>query len=457
MRTILLVEDKQSLAEMMREALIAEGYEVVLAETTQEAVRKLRERGHYSLVLSDLRLPGEGGLAVLKAVREHDPLCPVIMMTGYGTIEDAVDAMRIGAWDFIQKPVDIDHLILLIQRCLEHHALTRENILLREQAQKHNGMPSILGESAEIHDVARQIQKVAGTDSIVLLQGESGTGKELFARAIHELSPRAKGPFVPINCAAIPETLIENELFGHEKGAYTGAGTRAAGKFQLADGGTIFLDEIGDLGGSSQAKVLRVLEEQKFTRIGGTAPIEVDVRIVCATNVDLEKAVEEGRFRDDLLFRINVFPVTIPPLRARRSDIPVLARYFVQRHASEMGKRSMHLTPEAEEVLMAYDWPGNVRELENCLERAVILSEGERIEAEHLHLSRSRERGEQRVKEALDLEGPLPEVLARATRTIELIRIRRALEETEDRQSAADSLGISYRVLLNKIREYGIE
>lgn len=457
MRTILLVEDKQSLAEMMCEALSAEGYDVVLAETTQEAIRKFRERGHYSLVLTDLRLPGEGGLTVLRAVREHDPLCPVIVMTGYGTIEDAVDAMRIGAWDFIQKPVDIDHLILLIQRCLEHHALTRENILLREEAEKRKGMPSILGDSAEIREVARQIQKVAGTDSIVLLQGESGTGKELFARAIHELSPRVKGPFVPINCAAIPETLIENELFGHEKGAYTGAGTRAAGKFQLADGGTIFLDEIGDLGVSPQAKVLRVLEEQKFTRVGGTAPVEVDVRIVCATNIDLERAVSEGRFRDDLFFRINVFPVTIPPLRARRTDIPILARYFVERHSAEMGKRSMQLTAEAEEVLAAYDWPGNVRELENCLERAVILAEGTRIDSEHLHLSRSKQRGEQRVKEALDLQGPLPEVIARATRTIEEIRIRRALDESSDRQSAADSLGISYRMLLNKIREYELE
>ncbi|MDX1584351.1 MAG: sigma-54 dependent transcriptional regulator, partial [Thermoanaerobaculia bacterium] len=341
MRSILLVEDKKSLAEMMREALEGEGYEVVMAGTTRDAIQALKARGQYSLVLTDLRLPGDGGLKVLEATREHDPLCPVIVMTGYGTIEDAVEAMRIGAWDFIQKPVDIDHLTLLIERCLDHHALTRENILLREEAVKRARMPSILGESREIRAVAQEIQTVAVTDSIVLLQGESGTGKELFARAIHELSPRSEGPFVPINCAAIPETLIENELFGHEKGAYTGAGTRAAGKFQLADGGTIFLDEIGDLGPSPQAKVLRVLEDHSFTRVGGTAPVEVDVRIICATNVDLEQSVLDGTFREDLLFRINVFPVTVPPLRSRRADIPILARYFVERHASEMGKRSM--------------------------------------------------------------------------------------------------------------------
>lgn len=457
MRTILLVEDKESLAEMMREALTSEGYEVDLAGTTQDAIRALKSRGHYSLILTDLRLPGEGGLKVLGASREHDPLCPVIVMTGYGTIEQAVEAMRIGAWDFIQKPVDIDHLTLLIQRCLDHHALTRENILLREEARRQKGMPSILGESAEIRAVAREIQRVSATDSIVLLQGESGTGKELFARAIHELSPRANGPFVPINCAAIPETLIENELFGHEKGAYTGAGTRAPGKFQLADGGTVFLDEIGDLGASPQAKVLRVLEEKKITRVGGTAPVDVDVRIVCATNVDLDRAVREGRFRDDLLFRINVFPVTIPPLRARKSDIPVLAHYFVERHAAEMGKRTIRLTPEAKVVLMGYDWPGNVRELENCLERAVILAEGDRIDPSHLHLTRDVARGEQRLREAIDLEGSLPEVVERATRAVEQLRIRDALASHQNRRSAAESLGIGYRALLSKIREYGLE
>jgi DNA-binding NtrC family response regulator len=457
MRTILLVEDKESLATMLCEALRGDGYEVVWARTVQEALRALRDRGRYAVVLTDLRLPGGTGVQVLEAVRDTDPLCPVIVMTGYGTVEDAVEAMRKGAWDFLQKPVDIDHLSLLIERCLERYALYRENILLREEHQRTRGLPPILGESAEIRDVARDVQKVAATETTVLLRGESGTGKELFARAIHELSPRSGGPFVPINCAAIPDTLIENELFGHEKGAYTGAGSRSMGKFHLADGGTIFLDEIGDLGSAVQAKVLRVIEERQFTRVGGTATIDVDVRIVCATNADLESAVEDGRFREDLFFRINVFPVTIPPLRARRSDIPKLARYFIEKHAAEMGKGKIELSEEAKRKLAAYDWPGNVRELENSLERAVILCEGSAISPSELHLGPDESRRRERLREVFDLEGDLPEVVQRATRAVETIKVRDALRSHPDRHAAAEALGVSYRTLMNKIREYGLD
>jgi DNA-binding NtrC family response regulator len=456
MRTILLVEDKESLATMLCEALRGDGYEVVWARTVQEAIRALRDRGRYAVVLTDLRLPGGNGVQVLDAVRDIDPLCPVIVMTGYGTVEDAVEAMRKGAWDFLQKPVDIDHLSLLIERCLERYALYRENILLREEHQRTRGLPPILGDSPEIRAVARDVQKVAGTDATVLLRGESGTGKELFARAIHELSSRAAGPFVPINCAAIPDTLIENELFGHEKGAYTGAGSRSMGKFHLADGGTIFLDEIGDLGTSVQSKVLRVIEERQFTRVGGTATIDVDVRIVCATNANLESAVGGGKFREDLFFRINVFPVTIPPLRARRSDIPMLARYFIGKHAAEMGKGEIELSDEAERKLISYDWPGNVRELENSLERAVILCEGSRIEPSELHLGSDESRRRERLREVFDLDGDLPEAVQRATRAVEMIKIRDALRAHPDRHAAAEALGVSYRTLVNKIREYGL-
>src|SRR5437868_5808424 len=366
MKRLLIVEDKESLALMLQETVASAGLSADLSATGTDAINKLASGRRYFAVVTDLRLPGADGIAVLRQARESDPDCPVIVMTAFGTIENAVEAMKLGAFDFIQKPIDVDHLLLLLQRCREMRELQSENLLLKEEFQQRYRLPAIIGDSPRIVEVSSAIQRVAPTDSTVLLQGESGTGKELFARAIHQLSPRRARAFVAVNCAAIPDTLIENELFGHEKGAFTGASARQLGKFELADAGTIFLDEIGDLGASVQSKILRVLQERQFERVGGAQPVDVDVRVICATNRNLADDVRERRFRDDLFFRINVFPVTIPPLRERAEDIDALADFFLQKFAREMKKPSLKLTAEARAALRAYDWPGNIRELQNA-------------------------------------------------------------------------------------------
>src|SRR5438046_1505192 len=356
MKRLLIVEDKESLALMLKETVEAEGLEADLAANGADAMRWLAEGRRYLAVVTDLRLPGADGIAVLKQAKESDPDCPVIVMTAFGTIENAVEAMKLGAFDFIQKPIDVDHLLLLLQRCREMRELQSENLLLKEEFQQRYRLPAIIGDSPRIVDVSNAIQRVAPTDSTVRLQGESGTGKELFARAIHRLSPRRDRPFVAVNCAAIPDTLIENELFGHEKGAFTGATARQLGKFELADTGTIFLDEIGDLGSSVQSKILRVLQERQFERVGGGQPIDADVRVICATNRNLTDDVRERRFREDLFFRINVFPVVIPPLRARKEDIDALADFFLQKFARELKKPSLRMTAEARAALRGSDW-----------------------------------------------------------------------------------------------------
>src|SRR3954471_9744841 len=347
MKRLLIVEDKESLAHMLRETVESEGLEADVAGDGREAMTRIASGQRYFAVLTDLRMPGADGIAVLRQVKESDPDCPVIVMTAFGTIENAVEAMKLGAYDFVQKPVDVDHLLLLLRRCREYRELRYENILLKDEFRQRYRLPAIVGESPRIVEVSNAIQRVAPTDSTVLLQGESGTGKELFARAIHQLSPRRDRPFVAINCAAIPETLIENELFGHEKGSFTGATGRQLGKFELADSGTIFLDEIGDLGAPVQSKLLRVLQERSFERIGGTSSIDVDVRVICATNRNLVDDVKSGRFREDLFFRVNVFPVTIPPLRARKEDIDALADFFVQRFARELGKSGLRISDDS--------------------------------------------------------------------------------------------------------------
>jgi DNA-binding NtrC family response regulator len=456
MDRILLVEDKESLALMIREALELDGVAVDLAGDGKSAVRKLASGTRYALVLTDLRLPGADGLQVLRNSRENDPDCPVIVMTAYGTIEQAVEAMKLGAYDFIQKPIDVDYLTLLVRRAREYRALRSENLLLREEYQKRLGLPLIVGESLPMREVSQKVQRVAPTDSTVLLTGESGTGKELFARAIHSLSSRANRPFVAINCAAIPETLIENELFGHEKGSFTGAVSRQLGKFELADGGTIFLDEIGDLAPAVQSKVLRVIQERRIERIGGTQTLEVDVRLIFATNRDLRAAIRDGFFREDLYFRINVFPVEVPPLRSRKEDLEPLARFFIARFAKELGKGEVTLTDDAWRELRAYDWPGNVRELENALERALILADGSVVDSKDLQIGSAQEEGFA-VRSAFDLSGSLEEVTGRAVARIERAKILEALRDSPDRHGAAEKLGLSPRALTAKLKHYGLE
>src|SRR5207253_10989068 len=344
MKRLLIVEDKESLALMLKETVEGEELEAGIVANGSDAGRRIAEGRRYFAVLTDLRLPGADGIGVLRQVKESDPDCPVIVMTAFGTVENAVEAMRLGAFDFVQKPVDVDHLLILLRRCRENRELRYENLLLKEEFQQRYRLPAIIGDSPRIVEVSSAIQRVAPTDSTVLLQGESGTGKELFARAIHQLSPRRERPFVAINCAAIPDTLIENELFGHERGSFTGATGRQLGKFELADTGTVFLDEIGELGLSVQSKVLRVLQERRFDRIGGTATVDVDVRVICATNRNLTEDVKVGKFREDLFFRINVFPVTVPPLRSRREDIDALADFFLQKFSRESNKSGLSIS-----------------------------------------------------------------------------------------------------------------
>ena len=345
-------------------------------------------------------------------------------MTAFGSIQDAVAAMKEGALDFLAKPVDPDHLLLLVERALAQRRLATENILLKEELATRRGAPQIVGEDPRLKQVTVALHRAAATDATVLLEGESGTGKELFARALHALSPRADGPFVAINCAAIPETLLETELFGHEKGAFTGASARKPGKFELAHRGTLFLDEIGDLPLLLQAKILRALEEKQFERVGGTAPLQVDVRVVAATNRNLKAAVAARQYREDLYFRLSVFPITIPPLRERPDDIPMLASYFIERFCRDLNKKPLVLAPSAVEELRSYAWPGNVRELQNCIERAVILTEGDTIHARHLSLSFRRGAAlagrlrRRRPWSKIDLSGTLAEATRRVVNEV---------------------------------------
>ena len=457
---ILIVEDKDSLRTMLRHALERQGHAVIEARDQAEAVKTLQQ-AQPALVLSDLRLPEGDGFGVLRASKEIDPDVPVIVMTAYGSIEDAVTAMKEGALDFLAKPVDPDHLLLLVSRALEQRRLVTENLLMKEELAVRRGAPQLVGDDSSLRKVFASLQRAASTDTTVLIEGESGTGKELFARSLHALSPRADAPFVAINCAAIPETLLETELFGHEKGAFTGAVSRKPGKFEMAHRGTLFLDEIGDLPLPLQAKILRALEERRFERVGGTALVTVDVRLVAATNRGLRAAVAARRFREDLFFRLSVFPITVPPIRDRGNDIPLLARYFVDRFCRDLKKKSIALSPAALDALQAYRWPGNVRELQNCIERAVILADGDSILPRHLNLSFV---GAAPVEEDanpwahVDLSGTLADVTKRAVAEIERLKIREVMRDVEGNKGrASEVLQISYKNLLAKLKEHAIE
>jgi DNA-binding NtrC family response regulator len=456
---ILLVEDKDSLRAMLRLALEAQGHTVVEARDQPEAEAALRA-SRPAVVLSDLRLTEGDGFGVLRASKELDPELPVIVMTAFGSIQDAVVAMKEGALDFLAKPVDPDHLLLMVERALTQRRMATENMILKEELAQRRGAPQIVGEDPQLKQVSVALHRAAATDTTVLLEGESGTGKELFARALHALSPRADGPFVAINCAAIPETLLETELFGHEKGAFTGASARKPGKFELAHRGTLFLDEIGELPLSLQPKILRALEEKQFERVGGTLPLKVDVRVVAATNRHLKAAVAARQYREDLFFRLSVFPIVIPPLRERARDIITLARYFIDRFCRELNKPALGLSPSAEQELLAYPWPGNVRELQNCIERAAILTEGDTIHSRHLNLSFRAPAVEEDVSpwSQIDLSGTLAEASRRVIGEVERRKIEQALKEAAgNRNRAAEMLQISYKMLVSKLKDYGLD
>lgn len=453
--SILLVEDKDSLRAMLKLALESEGHVVIEARDEPEAVAALRD-AHPALVLSDLRLPRGDGMGVLRAVKDLDAELPVIVMTAHGSIHDAVEAMKQGALDFLAKPVDPDYLLLMVSRALQQRRLLSDYRLLKEEAAARRGGPKIIGDSPALRQVMAALDRAASTDTTVLLEGESGTGKELCARALHDASPRAQGPFVAINCAAIPDQLLEAELFGFERGAFTGATQRKIGKFEMAQRGTIFLDEIGEMPLALQAKMLRAIETRRIERLGGNSPILVDVRIVAATNRKLRQAVAMRQFREDLYFRLSVFPVTIPALRERKEDIPKLAHHFVERVSRDVGKK-LTLSPEALAMLVEYPWPGNVRELQNAMERAVILAEGERLMPRHLNLS-SPQQPVSDPWEQLDWSGTLADVAARFTTEAEKRKIVHALKQANgDKAACADLLQINFKTLGAKLRQYGLE
>jgi DNA-binding NtrC family response regulator len=456
---VLLVEDKDSLRAMLRHALEAQGHLVIEARDQPEAVKALSE-ARPAVVLSDLRLPNGDGFGVLKAAKELDPELPVIVMTAYGSIQDAVAAMKEGALDFLAKPVDPDHLLLMVERAIAQRRMLTEYLLLKEEMAARRGAPRIIGDDPKLRQVTQQLHRAAGTDATVLLEGESGTGKELFARSLHALSPRVDGPFVAINCAAIPENLLESELFGYEKGAFTGANTRKQGRFEVAHRGTLFLDEIGEMPISLQSKILRALEERSFERVGGTQSLHVDVRVVAATNRNLKQSVANRQFREDLYFRLSVFPITIPPLRERAEDIPILATTFVDRFCREMNKKPLPISLAALDDLKSYSWPGNVRELQNCIERAVILCEGDSIQPRHLNLAANQAAASLAPEspwDQIDLSGTLSDAMGRVTAEVERRKITDAIRASGDnRQRAADLLQISYKTLVQKLKDYGI-
>ncbi|MBI4688518.1 MAG: sigma-54-dependent Fis family transcriptional regulator [Nitrospirae bacterium] len=455
MEKILIVEDRDSMAEMLKETLESEGYEVITARDGAEGIKRIKDT-KVDAVITDLKLPNKDGIEVLKASKEENPIIPIIVMTAFGSIETAVAAMKLGAYDFLTKPLDTDHLFILLTRALENQRLVRENILLKDRLSGEIGMPEIIGKSQKMLDVANAIQKVAAAKTTVLLLGESGTGKELFARAIHFLSPRREQPFVTINCAAIPRELLESELFGHERGSFTGAVERKLGKVELANNGTVFLDEVGEMDTELQSKLLRTLQEGEIERIGGTGPIKIDVRIIAASNRNLEDAVAQKTFREDLYYRINVFPIVIPPLRERKEDIPALAGYFISRHSKEMNIKEKHFTTEALNILKGYNWKGNVRELENIIERTIILCDSDTIMPEHLRLSLTASTDS--TLSSIPMDRSLDETAKAALRIAESQRIKKALEETKGNKSkAAQILNVSYKTLLTKIKEYQIE
>jgi DNA-binding NtrC family response regulator len=440
------------MVDMLKRSFAAAGYSVETAHNVKDAQKAFNSAAELDAVVTDLKLPDGDGLQILAAARERSPLLPVVVMTAHGTIENAVSAVKQGAYDFIAKPFDPDHLILIVARALSESGSRRENIVLKKEFSRYLRMPELVGESPQWLGVIESARKVAPLKTTALILGESGTGKELIARAIHFFSPRAEQPFVAVNCAAIPKDLIENELFGHEKGAFTGATEIKQGRFELADKGTILLDEIGDMDLPLQAKLLRVLQESEFERVGGTRTLKVDVRIVAASNKNLERAVADGSFREDLFYRLNVFPISIPPLRERRADILPLARFFLEGFCRDMNRQRLSISEDAVRTLERYVWKGNVRELRNVIERAVIMADGAVVETGHLALC-----DPEVTPSGVPASGSLLAIGEAAARAAEKSMIEKVLQETGGNKSrAAEMLGVSYKTLLTKIKEFGL-
>jgi two-component system response regulator AtoC len=451
MRRVLVVDDEENIRLVLKTLLKRNGYDVEVADSG-EAALTLVESFAPDVILTDVRMPRMNGLDLLATLKAKQNPATVIVMSAYGSVDLALEAMKAGAYDYVGKPFKPDEIVLVLRKAEERETLRRENRALKEQIQKESQFESILAKSAAMTDIFRTITKIADYKTTVLIQGESGVGKELVARAVHSRSSRKNHPFVPINCGAIPENLLESELFGHKKGAFTDANADRRGLFEEADGGTLFLDEIGELPLNLQVKLLRALQEESIRRVGDSKDIKIDVRIITATHRDLAAEAKAGRFREDLFYRINVLPITIPPLRARREDINLLIDHFLARNNIRLGTQIRALTADARKLLLEYAWPGNVRELENTIERAMVLCDGDVIDAHDLP---------ERLREALD---PVQVQLAtgelsvkKTTAAIEEILIRRALQKTRgNRTRAAELLEISHRALLYKIKDYKI-
>lgn len=440
--SILIVDDELSVRHSLAGWFRKDGYEVETAENATAALNLLRDR-RFDVVLLDIRMPGMDGLELQEHVQRIDPEAAVIMITAFASVDTAVRALKQGAFDYVTKPVDPDELSHLVQRAMEQRRLRRENAQLRESLEELVAPDEIVGDSAPMRKVLELIHHVAKTDATVLIRGESGTGKELIARAIHANSGRRYFPIVPVNCGAVPEELLESELFGHERGAFTGAQYRRKGKLEMADGGTLFLDEVGAISPKMQVDLLRVLECKELTRVGGTRPLRVDFRVICATNEDLERAVEEGRFREDFYYRINVFTIEAPPLRARPTDIPLLAEHFVKKLAQQMDKRITGISPEAMQLLVAHDWPGNVRELANAIERAMVVGRPPVIRPEDLPVPRPRRTSPAGGDTLADVERQhVAAVLQRTGWNI---------------SRTAEILGVDRVTVYNKIKKYGLQ
>ncbi len=444
---ILIVEDEEKLRRVVELQLASSGFEVDQAGSAEEGLR-LADRA--DLVLTDLRLPGIDGLELIHRLRRQNANLPIIVITAFGTVENAVEAMKAGALDFLPKPFSMDHLMAVVNKGLEMRALRDENRKLREELGLRYAFENIIGRSAPMQDIFATIERVAPTRATVLIAGESGTGKDLIARAIHYHSPRRDRPFVKIDCTTIPENLMESELFGYERGAFTGANSPKVGKFETAEAGTVFLDEIGDMPASIQVKLLRVLQERAFERLGSTKTRQIDVRVIAATNADLRAALESGEFREDLYYRLNVVPLTVPPLRERKDDIPALVDHFIKKYSKELGSRATSISSEALQVLWSHHWPGNVRELQNVIERSMVLCSGDRLEASDIKLDVA-PRYPQNAEEPL-LPGGM------TLEEHERMLIRKALDQASGNKSqAARLLGLTRNALRYRLSQMGLE
>jgi DNA-binding NtrC family response regulator len=455
-RRLLIVEDNEPAARQLQQILEANPHlKVDTASDGKQALHQLLQQP-YSVVITDLKMPRLDGMQLIKEVQQRRLPVTVIVTTGHGGVDEAVQAMRLGAYDFLTKPVDVEHLRLKVQRVLEERALQDEVVSLRAQLQGQHGFRNILSRNPQMLGVFELISNVADTTTTVLIQGETGTGKEEVARAIHGASTNRSGPLIAVNCAALPETLLESELFGHEKGAFTSAVGQRRGRFELADGGTIFLDEVGDVPATMQAKLLRVLQERRFERVGGTESIEVDVRVIAATNRSLQRLVRKGTFREDLFYRLNVVKIDLPPLRDRPEDINLLATHFVEKY-TRTGETAKQIAPEAMQILLNYRWPGNIRELENAMERACVTARGPAILPENLPPELTAP-ATSSVPFHIELERPLPELVKEATAAIEKQYIKKALKKTHGNVGrCAKICGLSRRSMTAKIAEHQID